>query len=72
MSDSAYRMERLLVAILLQSMKTSPLKEKVRLLNIAGFSNLEIANFLETSPQVVAQYIYETRKSKPKKETKRT
>jgi len=43
-------------------MKTAPLKEKVIQLNFAGFSNVEIAEFLRTSPQVVAQYVYETRK----------
>ncbi len=62
--DPSYRIERLLVAILLHSMKGEALKEKVDLLNIAGFSNVEIADFLKTSSQVVAQYIYEKRKAK--------
>ncbi|MGA3109244.1 MAG: hypothetical protein ABSD99_07265 [Candidatus Bathyarchaeia archaeon] len=65
--DSSNRLERLLVAILLQSMKGTSLKEKVNLLNVAGFSNIEIANLLETSPQVVTNYLYDIRKSKKSK-----
>jgi predicted transcriptional regulator len=64
--ESEERLERLLVAILLQSMKGTSLKERVNVLNIAGFSNMEIADLLETSPQVVAQYVYDRRKSKSK------
>jgi DNA-binding NarL/FixJ family response regulator len=64
MESRSERTERLLVAILLQSMKNAPQKDKVIQLNIVGFSNLEIAEFLKTSPQVVAQYLYEIRKQK--------
>jgi len=45
-------------------MKTASSKDKAIQLNMAGFSNIEIAEFLKTSPQVVAQYLYETRKAK--------
>jgi len=64
MESRGQRIERLLVAILLQSMKNAPQKDKVVQLNIAGFSNIEIAEFLKTTPQVVAQYLYVTRKGK--------
>jgi DNA-binding NarL/FixJ family response regulator len=62
--ESESRLERLLVAILLQSMKGTSLKERVNVLNLAGFSNIEIANLLETSPQVVTNYLSDIRKSK--------
>ncbi len=62
------RLERLLVLLLLQSMKGSSQKEKVNQLNLAGFSNIEIAEFLQTSPAVVATLIYQSKKtSKPRK-----
>jgi len=64
MESRSQRIERLLVAILLQSMKNAPQKDKVIQLNIAGFSNIEIAEFLKTTPQVVAQNLYVTRKKK--------
>jgi hypothetical protein len=60
------RTERLLVAMLLQSMKGDSLKDKVRLLNMAGFSNIDIANLLDTTSDVVAHYVYEIRKTKKK------
>lgn len=65
--ESENRLERLLVAILLQSTKGASLKERVHLLNVAGFSNIEISNLLETSPQVVAQYVYDIRKKSKKR-----
>ena len=68
--ESTSRLERLLVAILLQSMKGTSLKERVNVLNMAGFSNIEIADLLETSSQVVAQYVYDVRKSKSKKKSR--
>jgi len=61
------RVERLLVAILLQFMKDYSLKAKVLELNRVGFSNLEIADVLRTKPQMVAHYIYQTRKSSDRK-----
>ncbi len=56
------RMERLLVMILLQQMKETPQAKKIYQLNLAGLSNIEIANVLETTPQVVSQTIYEMRR----------
>jgi DNA-binding CsgD family transcriptional regulator len=68
MDPSNERIERLLVLLLLQSMKGTSQKEKVIQLNIAGFSNFEIAEFLDTSPAVVATLLYQSKKSgKPKK-----
>ncbi|OGC43570.1 hypothetical protein A2Y85_05505 [candidate division WOR-3 bacterium RBG_13_43_14] len=62
------RIERLLALMLLQLMKGTPQKEKVIQLNTAGFSNVEIAEFLKTSPSVVATLLYQSKKSgRPKK-----
>ncbi len=69
--ESTTRQERLLVALLLQSMKGTPLKEKVKVLSMAGFSNIEIANLLEIPAHNVSQYIYDARKSKPRKVVKK-
>ncbi|MEK7728493.1 MAG: hypothetical protein AAB354_08775 [candidate division KSB1 bacterium] len=49
------RSERLLVLLLLQNLKQASLKEKIIQLNLAGFSNIEIAEFLQTTPAVVGQ-----------------
>ena len=56
------RTERLLVMILLQLMREAPQAKKIYQLNVAGLSNLEIANVLETTPQVVSQTVYAMRK----------
>ena len=45
MTTQSEKIERLLALLLLQSMKDSNQKEKARILNIAGFSNIEIADF---------------------------
>lgn len=70
MNTSNERIERLLVLLLLQSMKGLSQKEKVIELNIAGLSNIEIADFLNTSPSVIASLLYQSKKpskSKPRK-----
>jgi DNA-binding CsgD family transcriptional regulator len=56
------RVERLLVLLLMQSMKGSSQAEKVLQLNIAGFSNFQIAEFLQTTPAVVATLLYQSKK----------
>jgi predicted transcriptional regulator len=58
------RLERLLALLLLQQMKTAPQREKAVQLSIAGFSNVEIADLLQTTGAVVRQYLYEARRSK--------
>jgi hypothetical protein len=59
MDNANERIERLLVLTLLQTMKSASQKEKASHLNIAGFSNIEIAEFLQTSSAVVASLIYQ-------------
>lgn len=61
------RIENLLVVILLNSLKGAKIGEKALQLNLAGLSNIEIANFLRTSPQVVANALSIKRKVNKKK-----
>jgi len=62
MSTVTDRTERLMAILLLESMKGTSQREKVIRLSLAGFSNVEIADLLQTSSQVVAQHLYESRK----------
>jgi DNA-directed RNA polymerase specialized sigma24 family protein len=57
------RLERLLALILLNQMKGSLQKEKVRVLNLAGFSNVEIADIIEITPEKVAKSLYQAKQS---------
>lgn len=61
------RTEKLLVLILLSALKGTTMAEKANQLNLAGFSNLEVANFLQTKPPVIAQLLYGLRKQKARK-----
>jgi DNA-directed RNA polymerase specialized sigma24 family protein len=56
------RTERLLALLLLQGLRQQPQREKIVQLNLAGFSNLEIADLLDTTTGVVAQELYASRK----------
>jgi predicted transcriptional regulator len=56
--------------LLLQQMKSASQSDKILQLNVAGFSNVEIANILETTPAVVSQTIYSLRRSSPSKKKK--
>jgi len=61
------RIERLLAILLLQNMKTANLATKAQELSMAGFTNVEIANLLQTNSAVVSQSLYAARKGKKKK-----
>ena len=63
------RVEKLLALLLLQQMKAAPQREKAIHLSLAGFTNTEIADLLQTTTGVVAQALYEARR-KPKKKRK--
>jgi DNA-directed RNA polymerase specialized sigma24 family protein len=56
------RVERLLALLLIQQLKTQ--RDKILQLNVAGFTNTEIADLLQTSTGVVSQSLYESRKTK--------
>jgi transcriptional regulator len=58
------RVERLLALLLIRDMKSK--QEKALHLSIAGFSNTEIADILQTSGAVISQILYTSRKSKGK------
>ncbi len=60
--DTQDRAERLLATILLELMKGASQREKALRLSLAGFTNVEIADLLQTSAQVVAQHLYTSRK----------
>lgn len=56
------RLERLAALSLLQQMKSAPQREKALQLNLAGFSNTEIADLLQTTAAVVSQVLYDARR----------
>jgi DNA-binding CsgD family transcriptional regulator len=58
------RIERLLGLLLVQNMKGASQQERAAQLSVAGFTNIEIADLLGTSAQVVASHLYAARKSK--------
>jgi len=62
MEDRFDRIEKLLALILLELMKGTSQAVKIRRLNLAGFTNAEIADFLETKAAVVAVRLSESRK----------
>lgn len=59
------RSDKILALVLLNSMKSASQQEKIVQLNLAGFSNLEIANLLQTTSAVVAQSLYAARRQRP-------
>jgi hypothetical protein len=63
----ADRTERLLALILLQNMKGVSQQQKIVELSVAGFSNLEIADILQTTSAVVAQSLYAARRERPRR-----
>lgn len=60
--DTTDRLERLLALLLLQTLGKAPQRDKVKQLSLAGFTNVEIADLLETTGGVVAQVLYEQRR----------
>lgn len=62
--ESADRIEKLLGVLLINSMKGATQAEKALQLSLAGFTNVEIADLLQTTPAVVASLMYQTRKKK--------
>ena len=63
------RTERLLATMLLELMRGASQREKALRLSLAGFTNVEIADLLQTSAQVVAQHIYTSRKTGKRKKS---
>ena len=67
MPQTTQRAERILAILLLETMKGANQREKAVRLSLAGFSNVEIADLLQTSAQTVAQHLYETRRGTRKR-----
>ena len=65
------RTEKLLALLLLQQLKAAPQRDKVVHLSLAGFTNTEIADLLQTTTAVVAQSLYEAKKKGKKKPKKK-
>lgn len=57
------RVERLLALLLVHTMKGTRAQKAVEL-SVAGFTNVEIGNLLQTTQGVIAQYRYTARKKK--------
>lgn len=66
-SEESNRIERLLALLLVNIMKGAPAGEKVKQLNLAGFTNVEIADLLGITSAVVGQRLYEGRRKKKAK-----
>ena len=64
------RIERLLALLVIQSMKGATQADKALQLSLAGFTNVEIGNLLQTTQGVVGQYLYTARKKKTNKKVK--
>jgi len=64
-NESADRVERLLALLLIHTMKGTDAEKAIEL-SVAGFTNVEISNLLQTTQGVVAQYRYTARKGKKK------
>ena len=70
MEDSPDRVERLLALLLIREVKTQ--REKIVQLNVAGFTNTEVADLLQTTSAVVNQELYAARKTKKKNAKKKS
>jgi hypothetical protein len=66
------RVEKLLTMLLLEQLGTAPQGRKIEVLLRVGFKNAEIATLLGTTPAVVAQTAYASKKGKTKPGKART
>jgi hypothetical protein len=64
--EMSNRTEKLLALLLLQGMKGTTQAEKALHLSLAGFTAVEIADFLQTTSAVVHQNLYAMKKKKKK------
>jgi len=65
-STSTDRIERLLALLVIQNMKGATQADKALQLSLAGFTNVEIGDLLQTTQAVIAQNLYASRKKKKK------
>lgn len=71
MSEAPTRLEKLMAMMILMQMRDATQREKVVVMSRAGFSNPDIADLLETKPNIVAQHLYASKKSTRRKKTER-
>ncbi len=64
MKNEFERIERLLTLILIENLRDRKTEDKVKILNTAGLSNIEVADLLNIKPQVVANYLFRSKKNK--------
>lgn len=64
------RVEKLLTMLLLEQLASKSQSHKIDVLLRAGFKNAEVATLLGTTPGVVAQTAYATKKEKTKRPRK--
>lgn len=64
MKNENERIEALLALVLVRSFKDEPMVGAASALSMAGFTNVEIADLLQTSPQTITQLLYEKRKKR--------
>jgi hypothetical protein len=72
MESEFSRNDRLLALLLINQMKEVKQVEKAKQLKIAGFTNVEIADLLDTTAQVITNYFYTSRKARSKSTSKKT
>jgi hypothetical protein len=65
-SPSTGRIERLLALLVIHGMKGATQADKALQLSLAGFTNVEIGDLLQTKQGVIAQNLYAARKKKKK------
>ena len=63
---SSDRLEKLVALLVIQNMKGATQADKALQLSIAGFTNVEIGDLLQTNPAVIAQNLYAQRKKSKK------
>lgn len=64
------RLEKLMALVLINSLKSSTVEDKAHQLSLAGFTNIEIADLIETNTTVIAASLYNRKKKKAKKKDK--
>lgn len=69
MSDqnALQRIERLISVLILIQLKGATQQEKAAALNLAGVTNIDIANLLQVTGQAVADLLYKQRKQTKKR-----
>jgi DNA-directed RNA polymerase specialized sigma24 family protein len=70
MEETPDRVERLLALLLVREVKTQ--REKIVQLNVAGFTNTEVADLLQTTSAVVNSELYAARKGKKRNPKKKS